>query len=517
MTAHLLPGETEEEFEKKKQTYKNMNETPRQRKAREEKEESPEKKLYNYIKEMNMTFCIDQFSNDVAIYKNNYYPIKENEFKSIIAEIYFEEKDCLFNDTTWKKVLTILSAKCSHKTTFFPLRCHTIGRKIYYDDGIVVWEFYNGQYSIYDRSSEECPVIFRRYKHQLRAELNPNDLSTKAILEDITSFFNIHDFRVETILPMFSSEQPEPMKLFTGEPGSAKSTFSLFIKRLVDPNEVEKISLPDKNHLSDFNLHRQNFYVILYDNIREFTKEHSDQLCMMITGGTGVSRSLFTNGELYISKGLPRIICNGLRPEPTHFNDLLDRTLLIVMERVDSRPEKEVWDRINFVLPELRFCCLRDISKAIYLDVEEAKNLPRMSEHCLLGQNITKVWKEENSFIEWFKYRMQVSHATGMDDPLMIILNSYLETNTLLLKGEGIKMTGSEWRLRLIDYARQYEEGIGYLYKDLFVLSQEKEFPANANWMGRRFRDLSPLLKIKGYSVEVVRTASDRSIRVYIK
>lgn len=485
---------------------------------------SPELKLYNYIRGLDVEFCLDQFSNEVAVYKNKYYIVNGREFKSLLAEIYFEEKGEVFNEGTWKKVLTVLNAKCAHKIRFFPLRCHTEENKLYYDDGELVWEFENGEYNVHDKDSEECPIIFRRYNHQLPANITPNEKETKELLKQITSLFNIADFKEECILPMFSSEHPQPMMLFTGDPGAAKSTFSLFIKRLVDPDQVERVALPDKNHITDFSMHRQHFYVILYDNIREIYKEQSDELCIMITGSTGIKRALYTNSDLDISKGLPRIMGNGLRPEPSNFNDLLDRTLLIDMKRIQSsRPEKEVWKKINALMDDLRFCCLRDVSKAIYNPCNTEEELPRMSEYCLIAESTSQLWKEpENTFIKWFGYRMDVSHATGMDDPTMIVLEEYLKEQYWPGHPNGIKLTGSDWRLALINWAEEKlnlgvdpygakKEG-QYLRKEMAMLVKEKDFPQNANWMGRRFRDLSPLLKVKGYDINLIRTSSDRSI-----
>lgn len=491
---------------------------------------SPEKALYQFIIELELKLSTDQFSNEVAVYKNKYYTINGKEFKSIISEIYFDQKDKVFNDSTWKKVIQVLNARCSHKLEFYPLRCNIKDNKLYYDDGQLVWEFDKGEHKTYDKDNTDCPVIFRRYNHQLPAEVKPNEIQTKNLLQDIINMFNMEDYRAESIPTLFGSEHPNPMGLFTGDPGAAKSTFTLFLKRLVDPDQVEKVSLPDKNNLPDFSMHRQHFYVILYDNIREFTKEQSDHLCMMITGGTGVTRMLYTNGDLSITKGMPRVIGNGIRPEPSNFNDLLDRTLLIDMKRIEgSRPEREIWEKINNVLPLVRYCCLRDLSIAISRPQVTEKELPRMSEYCLIAENISQIWNEEqeNNYIDWFTIRMEISHATGMDDPLMIMLEKYLEEPSvqyLLESKEGMKYTGSQWRINLKEWAEEkvnlgagvYGETKygGYVRKDMFSLSQEKEFPQNATWMGRRFRDLGALLKVKGYSVSVIRTSDDRYIRI---
>jgi len=520
--------------EEKNKTKKIEKENKELKKAITEKEisleqkESPELALYKFIAEQEIDFCIDQFGNHVAVHKNKYYDIVGAEFETLINKKHFLEKGKVPNTSVWKKALVVLKGDCDEKNQFFPIRTYTKEKKLYYDDGQLVWEFNNGEHKTYDKDSKDCPVIFRRNKIQKKAEIKPNEKQTKELFKPITTMFNLEDYREESILPMFSSEHPNPMGLFIGEPGAAKSTFTLFIKRLIDPDEIEKLSIPDKNNLSEFNMHRQNFAVILYDNIREFTKEQSDQLCMMITGSSGLARELYTNGGLYVTKGKPRILANGIRPEPSNFNDLLDRTLIVDMQRIEnSRPERVIWEKIDETLPELRYCCLRDVSKALYDEQIETEGLPRMSEYCLMAESISRIWgNEEGSFIEWFTKRMEISHATGMDDPFMIVLEGYLKHNNLLLQTEGMKCTGSEWRAKITDWCEEkLNLGVGYdgsvkegqyLRKDMYRLSQEKEFPRNATWIGRRFKDLTPLLRVKGYFVEQIKTSDERYIKVYI-
>lgn len=488
-------------------------------------EPAPEKLLYDYITGLNIEFCIDQFSNSCVLYNNKYYLLNSVEFRAEISKSFFLEKQKLFGESTWNKFIHIVSTDCLSNEIYFPIRCHTDDNHIYYDTGISVWKFGCDQNQGYTIESD-LPIKFRRYKHQQKADIIPTEERTKDLIKEITDIFNIDDFRPEIIPLLFCSNHPNPIYLFTGEPGSAKSTFSSFLKKLVDPDHADKPTFPEPKKVSEFGMHRQHFYLIEYDNVRSFSHEQSDELCKMVTGGATISRKLYTDGELFIMKGLPRIIINGLRPEPSQFNDLLDRSLLFDMRRIKERmTEKIIWSKLNAIIPRLRFACLRDMSNALTLAYEqEFPNLPRMSDYCLLGESLNVLWGGElGSFVNWFNKKMNISHASGMDDPLMVVLVSYLEDHREDLK-KGISCSISEWRFKLVEYAEQKViehtnlgveyEGRTFARKDLALAVQEKDFPKNAIWLGRRLRDVSPLLSTLGYSVSVRRGGRENTVEI---
>lgn len=515
-TKHTLIKYVEEKEETEKKIVETEENTP------------PERILYDFIKELDVQFHTDQFANDCVIYNNKYYELNGREIKAIVAALFYEEKGCVFNDQAWGKIINVLSNQCTLNPKYFPLRCYTKENEVYYDSGDTVWKFVAGTPTPYKKGSE-CPVIFRSYSHQMPAPIKETSRTSKEIIEEVASLFNIQDFRPETIPPLFCSEHPHPMSLVTGDPGAAKSTFTLFLKMLVDPDQVDKLSMPDRKNVSDFGLHRQRFYLLLYDNIRSFYQEQSDELCRMITGGTSITRKLYTNGELYVMKGLPRIIGNGLRPEPSSFNDLLDRTLLFDMNRIaNSKPEKIIWCKLNQLLPELRYACLRDMSNALVLAYEqEFPKMPRMSEFCLLGESLNCLWGGElGSFVDWFNKKMDIAHASGMDDSFIVVLLAYLDAHKGLLQ-EGLGYSSSEWRFRLEEWGREpvmasNEWGKEYKTKDfvrpnIYMYLEEKEFPKNSTWIGRRFRDISPLLSNLGYTIDVNRTSKESKILIKFK
>lgn len=490
----------------------------------EQKEVSPEKVLYDFVHELGIEFCCDQFANNACIYKNQYYDINSKEIKAEIASKYFEIKDSVFSDTVWAKFLSVVSNKCILNQKYFPIRCHTEGDRLYYDTGYSVWVFEKDTAIGY--TIESSPIIFRRYNHQMKSEIQPTDKKSCDLINEIAELFNIYDFRPETIPPLFCSNHPNPIYLFSGDPGAAKSTFSLFLKKLVDPDQVDKLTMPGDKNIMEFGMHRQHFYLLLYDNVRSFSQQQSDELCRMVTGGTSISRRLYTNGELFISKGLPRIVANGLRPEPSSFNDLLDRTLLSDMMRVQkSIPEKLVWDKIDSLLPTLRYACLRDMSNALVLAYDqEFPKLPRMSEYCLIAESLNCLWSGElGSFVNWFNKKMDIAHASGMDDPLAVVLLAYLESQDLYVKS-GLSYTTSDWRVKLVEWAEEKAlktDSYGQEYRSSeflrpgFHLSvNEKDFPRNAVWLGRRFRDLAPLLNTLGYSVRVIRSSKENFVEI---
>lgn len=493
----------------------------------EDEEDIPsERLLYDFIQGLGMEFCSDQFANEAVIYKKKYYELHGREIKAIISSMYYKENGNVFSNQAWDKIVNVLSNECILNAKYFPLRCYTLGEAMWYDGGDCIWRFHAGEAISYRTEDELCPVIFRRYPHQLPAPIKETNKTAKELIEEATKLFNIQDFRPETIPPLFCSDHPQPMLLITGDPGAAKSTFTLFIKMLVDPDQVDKLTMPDKKDVNQFGLHRQRFYLLLYDNIRSFYQEQSDELCRMITGGTSITRKLYTNGELYVMKGLPRIIGNGLRPEPSAFNDLLDRTLLYDMNRIQSsKPEKVIWNRLNEIIPELRYACLKDMSKALTLAYEqEFPKVPRMSEFALLGESLNVLWGGQlGNFIDWFNNKMEIAHAAGMDDAFTVVLTAYLEAHKNLLQ-QGLAYSTSEWRFKLEEwgkevllltdaYGKEYKSK-DYLRPEIAMCIEEKDFPKNAVWCGRRFRDISPLMAGLGYEVTIIRSSKENKVLI---
>lgn len=123
---------------------------------------------------------------------------------------------------------------------------------------------------------------------------------------------------------------PRPILMPIGPHGSAKSTFSAFIRRLVEPSQAELLGHDGR---ADLPLTFYRHAVAVFDNVDTLTPQESDLFCQGVTGCAFDRRRLYTDNDEFLFSFERAIILNGLRP-PTNRPDLLDRALIIELDRL---------------------------------------------------------------------------------------------------------------------------------------------------------------------------------------
>lgn len=127
-----------------------------------------------------------------------------------------------------------------------------------------------------------------------------------------------------------------PILVIRGEQGSGKSMLCKSVVRaLVDPN-ASGIQIFPKDP-KDLVIGSQNAFVLIFDNLRQLSKELSDVLCMAATEGTLVTRKLYTDAEDHVMHLHAPIVLNGIHDFVVEA-DLASRCLTI--ELLPMAPEK---------------------------------------------------------------------------------------------------------------------------------------------------------------------------------
>lgn len=488
-----------------------------------EPKETALEKLEKCTNKLQVQFYQDQFGNTVVERGKQIFDIDDPIYKALLAEEYYSEYKDVFNESTFSKHISLGISKAVRKQSkHYPRRIHREGNKIYYDAGKEVWEFERGIHSVYLAEDADCPIIFRRYKDFKEAPVEPTDKSPKELIEKITSQY-LHDGLHWTYLAsFFEPTHSHPIGLFNGEPGSAKSTLTLFIKDLVDPSIVDKIELPEKS--TDFDTYREKFYVCNYDNVRKITAEQADDLCRQVTGSSSVKRKLYTNAGMHLTSGKPRILINGIKPEPSAFNDLLDRLYTVFLRRIqNNRSEQSILSEFNRALPAIRFSCLKLISEAILKEGEDMElSLPRLTQFCVLCEQMNIICGEQKGeFIAHYKKKLTDSHGAGLDDSFAAVLIEYLSQH----KNASMKHSALEWYQKIKEWAEEkimVDDGAGYgkhspLRPEMESIVKDKDFIKNPVAIGRRFREINHLLDMIGYKVNYIKTNEKNIIEVKLK
>lgn len=153
--------------------------------------------------------------------------------------------------------------------------------------------------------------------------------------------------------------------LIEGEQGSGKSFLSSALRRLIDPNQAEKVRLPENER--DLMVMADALFLLVFDNSSGMSANVSDALCSLATGGGYVSRKLYTDGELYTMNATRPFIINGISDVATK-SDLIERVIPVELTRMDDdarRTEAEMNAEIEALRPRLLGALYMAIARAV--------------------------------------------------------------------------------------------------------------------------------------------------------
>lgn len=243
---------------------------------------------------------------------------------------------------------------------------------------------------------DTAPILFRRFKQQ-----KPLDVELLAVgkgnVRKILNHVNIKDkegkllFIIDLIVKMVP-DIGHALVIVTGDQGAAKSTLGKTIKALIDPSVLEMSSLP--NQAKELVQVLDHNYIVNFDNVTRINQEQSDILCRGVTGDYVSKRTLFTDDGDHIARYQVPIVINGIT-NVAERPDLLDRALLIELERVpsaDRKTEKEFWEAFNKDKAEILTGIFDTVAKAKKLidDGFDIDNKARMADYELWGCAVCK-------------------------------------------------------------------------------------------------------------------------------
>ena len=136
------------------------------------------------------------------------------------------------------------------------------------------------------------------------------------------------------LMECLRSDTPHVVLELVGEQGSAKSTTQRLLKMLIDPSAANLRSSPKK--VEDIWIGAYNSHIVSFENISYLSQDYQDALCVLATGGTFATRTLYKNKEESIMQLCRPIVLNGITVNVTS-QDLLDRCLHIELPRVQKR------------------------------------------------------------------------------------------------------------------------------------------------------------------------------------
>ncbi len=242
-------------------------------------------------------------------------------------------------------------------------------------------------------------------------------------------------------------------------------------------------------------------YVVCLDNLRTLPGWASDDLCRAVTGSGFSKRQLYSNDEdiLYFFHRtfiVNRIGIPGTSP------DLLDRSIIIELERLsekERKPIRDIFSEFHEKKGRLFGALLDALSAAMKIkDHVSLEELPRMADWCEWGAAVAEaLGVGQDKFLQAYLENIKEQHRQILQsEPVGIAIAKFMENRHIW---EG---TPSELYREVVQIAENLS------------LRKEKEWPKAANAFSRRLDLLSHNLSKCGLQISMSRSKLSRKIRV---
>jgi phage/plasmid primase-like uncharacterized protein len=281
------------------------------------------------------------------------YPISSAGFKSWLRHRFYEEMQSSPGSEPFRSALGTIEAKAifsgdEHEVS---LRYAQHAGTIYIDVGDKDWRVIEVTAEGW-RIISEAPVRFRRAATMLPLPLPVLGGSIK----DLKKFVNVPDdsafvLTVAFILAAMRPVGPYPVLSLHGAAGTAKSTFTEVVRRLVDPGKPMLRSLPREKE--DFFIAAHNNHVIALENISHIPTWISDLMCQLATGGGHSRREPYTAMDETVFDAQRPQVLNGIEDFVLR-GDLADRAVPLVLQAIEQdkrRHESKFWPEFEAAVP----------------------------------------------------------------------------------------------------------------------------------------------------------------------
>ena len=277
------------------------------------------------------------------------------------------------------------------------IRVGTDGIRYYIDLGNPAWQVVEITADGWEIRNES-PIDFRRSKGMLPLP-TPTRGGSLDLLRQYVNVGSDDDFKllVAWLVASLRPVGPYPLLILQGEQGSAKSTTSRILRRVIDPNDTPLRPQPRSER--DLMIAARASWLIALDNLSGVAPWFSDALCRLVTGAGFATRALYSDDEEVFFKAMRPILLNGI-DEVADRPDLLDRAIQLHLPPIPEdkrREEATFWERFNADLGSIFGVLLDAYAGALrkFPDVH-LDRMPRMADFARFGEAVGRAldWGE---------------------------------------------------------------------------------------------------------------------------
>ena len=342
----------------------------------------------------------------------HYHELRNDESNQLIRRLIHLRFDTFLSENDLKQLNDNIDFSCRNKPQCMVEKLYTRiathkGNIIINSNTITDTYTNTGFITIYNISSSvinisaKSPVNFI-YSRDIGPMIDPDIIEGNINL--LQNHINVNDESLKLIivwiLNSFIDNTPHLLLAINGPSGSAKSTIQSFLKKIVDPRNIDLQDQFSSN--KDLLLAALQTHLIDMNNVSNLDASMENKMCTILSGGTSVIRKPYTDNAPEIINFKNPMIINGIR-KIVKSDDLLERSIVISLEAIHPskrKTEEDIFSQFNNDLPKILGGIFRTLGKVLALkeSFETSGNLNRMADFHRLGLITEKVldWKKDS-------------------------------------------------------------------------------------------------------------------------
>jgi hypothetical protein len=310
-------------------------------------------------------------------------PVASKSFRQWLTLRYHDKHKGFASSETLATAINILEAKAHYELKRTKLRL----RSARTEDGAIWIDMTDKDWRAIRVTADgwavvnNPPPLFRRYSHQAPMPEPQQGGDAKMLFDFLNVTKDDEVLFLSSLVAAFIPDVPQAIIILHGPQGSAKTTAAKMRRALIDPSEIPTINI--RGDLGEWTQALDHHFVPILDNLTSLAEWQSNLLCQAATGGGFTKRGLYTDSDDVILSFLSRVVLTGINL-PSAQPDLLDRSLLIGLERVPPekrREESQLWADYGAAYPKMFGGVLDALSKAmkVYPSINLGR-LPRLAD-----------------------------------------------------------------------------------------------------------------------------------------
>lgn len=442
---------------------------------------------------------VDQHGDPHALIDGSPVPLNSRCY-SWLRRLMWEEEQRAVNGEYLKTVAGTLAAQAE-----FSGEARELHTRAAWHEGVLYYELRPGKAVRVGSGGwtfeARPPVLFRRYPN-LKALPDPE---AGGSLDGLLSLVNLKTERDRRLFAAYTVTVPlphvgRPILSASGPMGSGKTTAGRAVKRLWDPTAPETVRYDPR----DFLQKAGHCFMPMLDNLTALPDAAADTLCRLVTGEADSKRKLYTDDEDVIIELRRAVILNGINA-PTDRGDVLDRSLVVELERIpdrERRTEEEMWAAFEREHPALLGAAFDVLARAIARKSSlQLSRRPRLADWGEYAASVYEVmgWGAEAFLSDWDEVVKAQNRSTLDGSPTAQAVIRFMEDRDVY---EG---TSTELHKKLEAVA----EDIGV------SIARDKAWPKSARWLWRRIQEVVPLLVSAG--IEAGRSEEKRGTIIALR